>query len=146
MAGGDSRRNGSRRADEIHRSGGSHLLTEGPRPDSRGGTNCWCGVFCYPVGMSLEIVRQRLAANRDVLSQYGVAELRVFGSVAQGRDTPESDIDLLVDFSRAVGLIEFVGLQQRLGQILGRRVDLVTRAALKPQLQARILREAVRAA
>ena len=82
--------------------------------------------------MSLDIVRQRLAANRDVLSHYGVAELRVFGSVAQGRDTPESDIDLLVDFSRAVGLIEYVGLQQRLAQILGRRVDLVTRGALKP--------------
>lgn len=96
--------------------------------------------------MLLEIIRQRLAGHHDVFHRYGVAELRVFGSVAQGRETPESDIDLLVDFSRAVGLIEFVGLQQRLAEILGRRVDLVTRAALKPQLQARILREAVRAA
>jgi uncharacterized protein len=96
--------------------------------------------------MLLDIIRQRLAEHRDVLREYDVAELRVFGSVARGLDTPESDVDLLVDFSRAVGLIEFVGLQQRLAEILGRRVDLVTPAALKPHLRARILREAVRAA
>ena len=96
--------------------------------------------------MLLEAIQQRLAEHREMLARYGVASLYVFGSVAQGRVTPQSDIDLLVDFSRPIGLVGFVELQQQLGEVLGRRVDLVTRAALKPQMQARILREAVRAA
>lgn len=59
---------------------------------------------------------------------------------------PDSDVDLLVEFSRPIGLFEFVRLQRELSQILGHRVDLVTPAALKPQLRDRILGEAVVAA
>jgi predicted nucleotidyltransferase len=58
----------------------------------------------------------------------------------------DSDSDLIVEFTRPVGLCDFIGLRQRLGSLLGRRVDLVTRAALKPRIRDRVLREAIRAA
>ncbi len=96
--------------------------------------------------MTLDAVKRCLVDQRDLLLEHGVSAIYVFGSVALGRATGQSDIDLLVEFSRPIGLIGFVRLQQRLAVVLGRPVDLVTPAALKPQLRARILREAVRAA
>ena len=104
------------------------------------------GRFCYAVRMTLDAVKRCLLDQRALLLEHGVSALYVFGSVAQGRATAHSDIDLLVEFSRPIGLIAFVRLQQRLTAALGHPVDLVTPAALKPQLRARILREAVRAA
>lgn len=104
------------------------------------------GGFCYAVGMTVEAVKRCLLGQRNLLLEHGVSALYVFGSVVHGRATALSDIDLLVEFSRPVGLIAFVRLQQRLADALGHPVDLVTPAALKPQLKARILREAVRAA
>ena len=102
--------------------------------------------FCYALSMTLDAVTRCLLGQRALLVEHGVSALYVFGSVANGRATAHSDIDLLVEFSRPVGLVEFVGLQQRLTAALGHPVDLVTPAALKPQLRSRILREAVRAA
>ena len=104
------------------------------------------GRFCYAVRMTLDAVKRCLIDQRDLLLSHGVSAIYVFGSVARGRATDQSDIDLLVEFSRPIGLIGFVRLQQRLAAAMGHPVDLVTRAALKPQLRARILREAVRAA
>ncbi len=80
------------------------------------------------------------------LSLFGVKALYVFGSVARGTAGAQSDVDLLVEFDRVPGLFEFARLRRTLGEILGRPVDLVTRAALKPQLRDRIVSEAIRAA
>jgi uncharacterized protein len=55
-------------------------------------------------------------------------------------------VDLLVEFSKPTGLLQFVALKRALEEVLGRRVDLATRSSLKPQLRERILKEAVRAA
>jgi uncharacterized protein len=96
--------------------------------------------------MSVQDVVKRLQESRSGWERFGVAGLFLFGSVARGEAREDSDIDLLVDFARPVGLFEFVGLQAYLASILGRRVDLVTRAALKPQMRERVLTEAVRAA
>jgi uncharacterized protein len=96
--------------------------------------------------MNAQDVVERLAASRSDWEPYGVAALFVFGSVVRGEAREDSDIDLIVDFARPVGLFEFIRLRDRLGALLGRRVDLVTRAALKPQMRERVLNEAVRAA
>jgi len=87
-----------------------------------------------------------LAALRATLSAFGVNAVYVFGSVARDSATPDSDVDLLVDFDQTPTLFEFIRLRRTLSEHLGHRVDLVTRGALKPQLREQILREAVRAA
>lgn len=72
---------------------------------------------------------------------YNVRKLGVFGSVARGEQTGISDIDMLVELSRPIGLFKFVDLEKYLGQILGRKVDLVTQDALKPLIKDDILSE-----
>jgi uncharacterized protein len=87
-------------------------------------------------------VTKLLEEYRDELEQMGVLSLALFGSVARDEAGPDSDVDLLVEIRRPMGLFEFVGIQQRLEQILGRPVDLATRESLKPRLRDRILRAA----
>ena len=93
-----------------------------------------------------EDILQALRASRESLESFGVARVALFGSFARDEGRKDSDVDLLVEFGRPVGLIEFVRLRRRLVEIIGHPVDLVTPAALKPQLRDRILREAVLAA
>jgi len=77
------------------------------------------------------------------LKEYGVSAIAVFGSVARGESSPDSDIDILVDFGKPVGLFQFARLKMHLESLLGKPVDLVTTAALKEQLKPSILKEAV---
>jgi len=93
-------------------------------------------------------VTRTLLAHREVLQQFAVRQLRLFGSTLRGEAGDASDIDLLVDYDPAarVGLFAFVRLQRRLSELLGRRVDLATPDALHPALREGILREAVRVA
>jgi len=88
--------------------------------------------------MPLEILRRHQAELREA----GVKSLKLFGSVTRGEARPESDIDILVEFVRPVGLLAFVRLKQRLSDLLGRPVDLVTPEALKSTLREDILNEA----
>lgn len=96
--------------------------------------------------MTREEVQRRLRAERPELVTLGVRSVEIFGSVARGESTPDSDVDLLVDFDRPIGLFHFFRVQRRLAEILGCRVDLVMRDAVKPQLRDRIFSEAIRAA
>lgn len=91
-------------------------------------------------------ILEALASQRSLLDRYGVSAISLFGSVARGEATEESDIDLLVEFSQPIGLLQFVELKRLLQEFLGRPVDLVTPKSLKPQLRDRILKEAIRAA
>jgi uncharacterized protein len=96
--------------------------------------------------MTQEQVRRCLTDAKVELAALGVRSLDLFGSVARGEARVDSDVDLLVEFDRPVGLFHFFHVQRRLEQILGARVDLVMRAAVKPQLRERIFAEAIRAA
>ena len=98
------------------------------------------------VSLRREEILKALRDCRPLLDAFGVTRLSLFGSFARDEGREDSDIDLLVEFSRSVGLFEFVRLQRELAARLGRPVELVTRAALKPQLRDRILGEAVVAA
>ncbi len=95
--------------------------------------------------MTREEAIRRLAASQPELAALGVRSLDLFGSVARGEAGPDSDVDLLVDFDRPVGLFHFFRVQRRLEEILGCKVDLVMRDAVKRQLRDRIFAEAVRA-
>ncbi len=88
-------------------------------------------------------IRETLKKYKPVLRErFKVKEIGVFGSYVRGDESPESDVDILVEFSEPIGW-EFIDLQEFLGEILGREVDLVTVPALKPQLRDQILKEVV---
>lgn len=87
-----------------------------------------------------------LAEHREEIAGLGVKSLSIFGSVARDEAGPGSDVDILVELSRPMGLFEYVGIQLFLEEILGRRVDLVMPDGIKPRLRDRILGEAIRAA
>ena len=92
--------------------------------------------------MATETHLEILQHHQAELREAGVKSLKLFGSVVRGEARPESDIDILVEFSRPVGLLAFVRLKNRLAELLGRPVDLVTAEALKPPLRDGILNEA----
>jgi predicted nucleotidyltransferase len=93
--------------------------------------------------MNLKTVSAMLKSHETDLHQHGVKSLAVFGSLARGEATPTSDIDLLVEFARPVGLFEFIRLKRYLEELTGRSVDLVTPDALRPAMREDILNEAV---
>jgi predicted nucleotidyltransferase len=93
-----------------------------------------------------EEILKALRDSRPLLDAFGVTRLSLFGSFARDEGREHSDVYLLVEFGRPIGLFEFVRLQRELGARLGRQVELVTPDALKPQLRDRILGEAVVAA
>jgi predicted nucleotidyltransferase len=80
----------------------------------------------------------RIAARR------GARNVRVFGSVARGEDRADSDsdIDLLVNMEADRSLLDLVGLEQDLEELLRRNVDILTDASIHPALRARITAEA----
>lgn len=94
--------------------------------------------------MTQEKIRQILREHQPSLTKrFGVRSLALFGSVARDEATAGSDIDLLVEFDRPVGLFELFGLQDELEAILGRSVDLGTVQSLKPRVREKVLEQAV---
>jgi uncharacterized protein len=75
----------------------------------------------------------------DVCRQNDVAMVGVFGSTARGEATKESDIDLVVEFSKRKSLLKLVALERQLSTALGRKVDVLTQAAISPYLRDRIM-------
>jgi hypothetical protein len=72
---------------------------------------------------------------------FAVRSLGLFGSYARGDAGKRSDVDLLVEFDEVPGLFEFIELENRLSKLLGKKVDLVTKDALKPAIGKIILAE-----
>lgn len=87
-----------------------------------------------------------LRDHRAELAEMGLKSLALFGSVARDEATPDSDVDLLVEFASPVGFFEMFGVRERLEEILGVQVDLTTSAGLKPRVRERVLSEAISAA
>ncbi|MFH1235612.1 MAG: nucleotidyltransferase family protein [Parcubacteria group bacterium] len=83
-----------------------------------------------------------LKKQKRTLNEFGVRSIALFGSFARGEARRNSDIDILVEFNRPVGLFEFARLKLYLEKKLGREVDLVTPEALRKEMREDILREA----
>ncbi len=77
----------------------------------------------------------------EICRRNDVSKLGVFGSVARGQATEQSDVDLLVYFFKPKSLLTLVALERRMSAVLGRKVDLLTKAAISPYLRERIMRE-----
>ncbi|MFZ2630235.1 MAG: nucleotidyltransferase family protein [Desulfosalsimonadaceae bacterium] len=85
-----------------------------------------------------EIIKKN---TKELKDQYGLKEVGIFGSYVRGEQDESSDVDLLVEVERPMGLIKFLKLENHLSQILGVKADLVTKKALKPNIGRRILQE-----
>ncbi len=93
---------------------------------------------------SLDHIRYTIRREQAVLSdRYGVSVSGVFGSYARGEQKPDSDLDVLVEIVRPISLIELVGAEQYLSDVLGRKVDMVPRRSLRSELRDGILEELV---
>ena len=77
-------------------------------------------------------------AIQDFCKSNGISRLRAFGSFARGEATPQSDLDLIADFSAPVGLFDIVRIERKLSELLGVQVDLLTEGAISPYIRARI--------
>lgn len=92
------------------------------------------------------MIRQILQQHKSELKdRYGVKEIGVFGSYVRGKQNGRSDLDILVAFEAdaKMDLIRFVELEEYLSELLGVRVDLVMKSALKPRIGRQILREVI---
>ena len=83
--------------------------------------------------------------NRIVrmLKNQGAKKIGVFGSYVHGEESPDSDIDVLVEFSDRKSLLDIIGIEQELSDTLDIKVDLLTEKSISPYLIDKIKREMV---
>lgn len=96
--------------------------------------------------VDLAEIQQILAAHRrDVQDRYRVREIGIFGSYARGEQRKGSDVDILVEFqSRHIpGLLKFIEMERYFERLLKKKVDLVRKGGIRPELRKAILHEVV---
>jgi len=81
---------------------------------------------------------------KRITSKYDPSMVGVFGSYARNENTETSDLDLLVDFNGKINLLELIGIEQELSEILGIKVDLVTTKSLSDQLRPYVEMDLIR--
>jgi uncharacterized protein len=92
----------------------------------------------------VDTVKAILAGHKEELRErFSVKDIGVFGSYVKGKQHARSDIDVLVEFEKPVGLFDFMALEEYLSSLLGAKVDLVSKKALKPKIGERILSEVI---
>ncbi len=93
--------------------------------------------------MTVEGLQQHRADILNLAKRHGAKNVRIFGSLARGEGTEESDLDLLVTLGEGRSLLDLVGLKQDLEDLVHHPVDVVSERALSPYLRERVLSEAV---
>jgi len=88
----------------------------------------------------LKILHQQIPMLAE---RYSVETLEVFGSYVRDEQKKDSDLDVLVTFKQAPSLLTFIAIENYLSDLLGVKVDLVMKDALKPKIGQQILREAI---
>ena len=79
----------------------------------------------------------------ELAARYSVKSLAVFGSYARNEQGSSSDLDLLVEFIEPPSLLKFIEIENNLSDLLGVKVDLVMKDALKPRIGVHVLSEAI---
>jgi predicted nucleotidyltransferase len=96
---------------------------------------------------NIEEIKKKLEELKPLLRErFKVKSIGIFGSYVKGKEKKRSDLDILVEFrgSASLSLLEFVGLENYLSEILGVKVDLVEKSTLKPRIGKHILEEVVK--
>lgn len=93
---------------------------------------------------NLKQITDRLEKQLPSLKQnFFVGKIGVFGSFVHGDANQKSDVDILIDLSKPISMFRFLDLEERLSNIVGKKVDLVTTKALKPVIRDQILNEVI---
>ncbi|MCK5286741.1 MAG: nucleotidyltransferase family protein [Thermodesulfovibrionia bacterium] len=93
---------------------------------------------------SLEEIKKKIQKHKkELVKNYGVREIGIFGSYVRGEQGENSDVDVLVELEKPIGFFKFLELEEQLMKIMGLKVDLVTKKALKPIIGKYILEELV---
>jgi predicted nucleotidyltransferase len=80
---------------------------------------------------NLNSIKETLEKHKNrLIDKYGLSQLAIFGSYARSQQRENSDVDILVDFNKPIGL-EFIDLAEELEQILSCKVDLVSKKGIK---------------
>jgi predicted nucleotidyltransferase len=94
------------------------------------------------------LVRDQLFAKSELIRSlaraHGVTSIELFGSAARGEERPDSDLDFVVELEPGRSLLDLIGLAEDLQELLGRKVETVTKAGMKPRVLAQALRDAIR--
>jgi len=96
--------------------------------------------------LNLERITNILKEHKEELKEkYGVKEIGMFGSYVRGEYKEKSDLDILVEFEEEakIGLLKFVNMENYLSELIGMKVDLVEKSALKPRIGKQILKEVI---
>lgn len=81
--------------------------------------------------------------KQELKREFNLKQIGVFGSCVRNEQNKKSDIDILVEFKEPIGLFKFMDLEEYLKNLLGRKIDLVSKKALKPYIGKHILREVI---
>ena len=93
---------------------------------------------------SIKEINEVLRKHKEELyKKYKVKEIGIFGSFIRGEQRKRSDIDILVEFEEVPDLLKFIEIERYLTRILKKKVDLVRKKALRPELRDIILEEVV---
>ncbi len=95
---------------------------------------------------TFEQIKSTLAEHKEELRQkYKIKEIGIFGSYVRGEQKKQSDIDILVEFEETanLSLLDFIGIENYLSDILAIKVDLVEKHTLKPRIGKHVLEEVV---
>ena len=93
---------------------------------------------------TLKEIEKILKENKAILAErFKVKEIGIFGSYVRGEQKEKSDVDILVSFYEPISLFEFMDMEEFLTQILGVKVDLVSKKALKPRIGKYVLEEVI---
>ena len=79
--------------------------------------------------------------KEQLRKEYGVKEIGIFGSYIRGEQDKSSDLDILIELEKPIGFVKFLKLENSLSALIGIKVELVTKKALKPYIGQRILQE-----
>ena len=92
----------------------------------------------------LDKIKQTLKQNKQSLRQeFNVKELGIFGSYVRGEQKKNSDVDILIVFSQTPGLFDYMKVENRLSDLLHKKVDLVMKGSLKSTIGKNIMREVI---
>lgn len=90
--------------------------------------------------MNIEEIKGRIT---PVLRKHNIRRAGIFGSVATGENSSDSDVDILVELGESISLLDFISIKLELEDLLETPVDLVEYQAIKPRLKSRILSEEI---